>query len=196
MFMEENQKESSPIFTEILSETMVLHPFFARTMPMKKRAKRWMRSRGNFTSKINGVSLITNNRTQRSRMPSSTSLSMCMCFWTELVLLILPGFMLPPTWLRFTTGSPMQVSLTMAFLTVHTGVTPDISADLQFSFWQPILYLDNEHSWPSSKEHPRHWLGVCHNIGDALTYWVLDDQSKQVLARSVVRPFHSNKWVK
>ena len=32
------------------------------------------------------------------------------------------------------------------------GVTPDISAYLQFTFWQPILYLDHEAVWPSFKE--------------------------------------------
>ena len=68
----------------------------------------------------------------------------------------------------------------------RTGVTPDISPWLQFTFWQPILFLDNENSWPSSKERSGYWLGVADNIGDFLTYWIFDDQSKQVLARSVV----------
>lgn len=47
--------------------------------------------------------------------------------------------------------------------------------------------------------HPKkctgHWLGVAHNLGDSLTYWVLDYQSKQVLARSVVRPCYANHHV-
>ena len=75
------------------------------------------------------------------------------------------------------------------------GITPDISAYLQFQFWKPILYLDVEESWPNTKKRAAHWLGVCLNIGDALTYYVCDSQSKQVLARSVVRPFSSNKRV-
>ena len=37
---------------------------------------------------------------------------------------------------------------------------------------------------------------MAHNIGDSLTYWILDDQSKQVLARSVVCPFYENHHVK
>jgi Reverse transcriptase (RNA-dependent DNA polymerase) len=78
----------------------------------------------------------------------------------------------------------------------RTGVTPDISPWLQFTFWQPILFLDNENSWPSSKERSGYWLGVAENIGDFLTYWIFDDQSKQVLARSVVRPYNKNKRVK
>ena len=80
----------------------------------------------------------------------------------------------------------------MTPLQYATGVTPDISAFLQFTFWQPILYLDHKAVWPASKECSGHWLGVAHNIGDSLTYWILDDQSKQVLARSVVRPFYEN----
>ena len=75
-------------------------------------------------------------------------------------------------------------------------VTPDISEFLQFTFWQPILYLDHESKWPASRERSARWDGVAHGIGDALTFWVLDDQSKQLLARSVVRPFNQNLRVK
>ena len=74
-------------------------------------------------------------------------------------------------------------------------MTADISAFLQFCFWERVLYLDHEESWPRSHERPGYWLGVAHNIGDALTYWIYDDQSKQVLARSVVRPYNNNKRV-
>ena len=78
----------------------------------------------------------------------------------------------------------------------RTGVTPDISPWLQFTFWQPILYLDSEQSWPASKERSGYWLGVAENIGDFLTFWILDSQTKQVLARSVIRPFNQNARVK
>ena len=84
----------------------------------------------------------------------------------------------------------------MTPLQYQQGVTPDISVYLQFTFWQPILYLDHESSWPESKERSARWVGVAHGIGDALTFWILDDQSKQVLARSVVQPFHQNHRVK
>ena len=71
------------------------------------------------------------------------------------------------------------------------GVTPDISVYLlQFTFWEPILYLDHEAVWPSSTERAGRWIGVAHAIGDALTYWILEDQSKHIMARSVVRPFN------
>jgi hypothetical protein len=50
------------------------------------------------------------------------------------------------------------------------GVTPDISAYLQFTFWQPILYLDHEAEWPSSKERSGRWIGIAQGIGDLLTF--------------------------
>ena len=80
--------------------------------------------------------------------------------------------------------------------TIRTGVTKDISAWLQFSFWQLVLYLDHEEVWPASKERSGRWVGVTENIGDQLTYWILDEQSKQLLARSVVRPMNNNRRVK
>jgi len=84
----------------------------------------------------------------------------------------------------------------MTPLQFRTGVTPDISAFLQHAFWDPVLYYDHEESWPSSKERSRRWVGVSKNVGDCLTYWVLDDQTKRVLARSVVRPYYNNKRTK
>ena len=52
----------------------------------------------------------------------------------------------------------------MTPLQYQQGVTPDISAYLQFTFWQPILYLDHEAVWPSSRERSARWLGVAHGI--------------------------------
>ena len=78
----------------------------------------------------------------------------------------------------------------------RTGITQDISPWLQFTFWQPILFMDHEKSWPSSHERAGYWLGAAANIGDLLTYWIFDSQCKQVLARSVVRPYCKNKRVK
>lgn len=40
----------------------------------------------------------------------------------------------------------------MTPLQYATGVTPDIFEFLQFIFWPPILYLNHESVWPSSKE--------------------------------------------
>ena len=48
-------------------------------------------------------------------------------------------------------------------------VTPDILVYLNFYFNQPVLYaIDNK--WPSeSLEKSERWMGVVHNISDALT---------------------------
>src|SRR4051812_27325025 len=76
------------------------------------------------------------------------------------------------------------------------GVTPDISVHLQFTFYQPVLFLDHESEWPSSNERAGRWIGIAHGIGDSLTFWILDDQSKYILAQSVVRPYVQNLRVK
>ena len=81
-------------------------------------------------------------------------------------------------------------------LTVRTGITKDISAFLQFIWFQKVLYLDHEGDWPASKERVGRFVGITQNIGDHLTYWIYDEQSKQVLARSVVRPLSDNLKVK
>ena len=78
----------------------------------------------------------------------------------------------------------------------RTGITPDISALLQFYFWQRVLYLDHEEKWPASKERSGYWVGVADNVGDSLTYWIYDDQMKRLVARSVVRPYRQNLRVK
>ena len=59
-----------------------------------------------------------------------------------------------------------------------------------------MLFLDHESDWPSSNERSGRWVGIAHGIGDSLTFWILDDQSKHILAQSVVRPFTKNLRVK
>ena len=67
------------------------------------------------------------------------------------------------------------------------GHTPDISAYLQFQFYERVFYLDCSESFPSTKEKAGYWLGVAENVGDALTYHILTDDTEQVIERSVVR---------
>jgi hypothetical protein len=71
--------------------------------------------------------------------------------------------------------------------TKRFGVTPDISALLSFHFYEPVYYLDIVEPTPYSKEKAGYWLGVAHNVGDALTYHILTDDTQQVIQRSVVR---------
>ena len=69
------------------------------------------------------------------------------------------------------------------------GITPDISALLQYAFNEPIYYLDtvsNTSSFPSTKEKLGRFVGIAESMGDAMTYYVLTRENK-VIARSVMR---------
>jgi hypothetical protein len=71
---------------------------------------------------------------------------------------------------------------------VACGYIPDVSALLHFRWWEPVYYLDDDGHFPSdSKEKLGRWVGVAENIGDALTWWILTDDTKRVIPRSVVR---------
>jgi len=68
------------------------------------------------------------------------------------------------------------------------GVTPDISALIQFYFYQPVMYLDtNKPSYPNSRELFGYWVGVAENVGDALTYTILTPEF-QLINRSTLCP--------
>ena len=73
----------------------------------------------------------------------------------------------------------------------------DVSALMQFRWFAPVLYHTHDASFPSqSPEKLGRWVGVATNIGDALTYLILDDASQCVVLRSLVRsalnPQHPN----
>ena len=101
-------------------------------------------------------------------------------------------WLLAAAYLAYVWNRTWHPQLNMTPYQFRHGVPPDISPLLQFTFFQKVLYLDHEHSWPSTRERAGRWVGIAENIGDAMTYWILDEQSKQVLARSVVRPFENN----
>ena len=75
----------------------------------------------------------------------------------------------------------------------HGGVQ-DISAFLEYRFYEKIFYLDSDESFPSSKEKPGWWVGVAHNVGDALTFKILTEDSQQVVHRSVIRPATDDRF--
>ena len=71
---------------------------------------------------------------------------------------------------------------------VGRGVTPDISPFLQFEWYEPVYYLDEFHSgFPKPKEKLGRWLGPTENCGDAMTFWILTDDTNKIIARSSVR---------
>jgi len=63
---------------------------------------------------------------------------------------------------------------------------PDISAFLQFQFYKRLYYLDPSKKYPSTKYKPAQWLGVMHNVGDRMTFWLLNEETKQVIECSSV----------
>jgi hypothetical protein len=65
------------------------------------------------------------------------------------------------------------------------GQTPDLSALLLFSFYEPVYYLDEGASYPETKEKLGHFLGVAEHCGDELTFWILTSK-RSVVARSVL----------
>ena len=72
------------------------------------------------------------------------------------------------------------------------GVSPDISIILLYTFYQPVFYATHNQSYPSvSEERAARWVGFGEHVGDALTYKLLDDDTKKILYRSTVRPSDS-----
>ena len=67
-----------------------------------------------------------------------------------------------------------------------TGETPDISAFMQFTFWEKVLYYSHGESFPDTTEKVGRFLGVSENCGDALTFYILT-KDEQIISRSVVR---------
>ena len=68
------------------------------------------------------------------------------------------------------------------------GQQPDISKFLSFYWWQPVYYRVESPQFPSqSKERRGRWAGPCLHKGDELTFWILDDETGQLLPRSDVR---------
>ena len=65
---------------------------------------------------------------------------------------------------------------------------PEISKFLQFHWWQPVLYKSDTKTFPSSTyKGLGRFVGVATNIGDLLTYYVLTNDTQQVIAFSYVR---------
>ena len=64
---------------------------------------------------------------------------------------------------------------------------PDISPLLHFSFWDPVYNKLDDSDFPSdSTEGHGHWVGIAENVGHAMTYKILTDDTKKVIYRSNV----------
>ena len=53
--------------------------------------------------------------------------------------------------------------------------------------WQPIYYAVTDHSHFAPLEKCGRWVGICDHKGDALTYWILTDDTQKCLPRSNIR---------
>ena len=68
------------------------------------------------------------------------------------------------------------------------GTTPDISPLLQFDFYEPVYYKAHEPGFPSeSVEKSGRFVGISENVGNALTYKILTDDTQKIIHRSAVR---------
>ena len=81
-------------------------------------------------------------------------------------------------------------------LTMRTEITKDISVWLQFCFWHPILYIDLKKTWLAFKDRTNRRVGIAETIGGQHTCWILDEQSKQLISRSVIKSLNSNRRAK
>jgi hypothetical protein len=78
---------------------------------------------------------------------------------------------------------------------VLTGETPDISALLEHQFWDPVYFMRYDGKFPTKggNEKLGRWLGRAHNYGDKMCYWILDEDTKMLHIRSMVRPVTSRR---
>ena len=74
-----------------------------------------------------------------------------------------------------------------------TGITPDISIILLFTFYQPVFYATYDQHFPSeSEERAGYWVGFGEQCGDAMTHKLLDQDTQKIIYRSAVRPKKSS----
>ena len=74
-----------------------------------------------------------------------------------------------------------------------TGITPDISIILLFTFYQPVFYATYDQHFPSeSVERAGYWVGFGEHCGDAMTHKILGQDTQNIIYRSAVRPKKSS----
>ena len=63
-----------------------------------------------------------------------------------------------------------------------TGITPDISIILLFTFYQSVLYATHDQHFPSeSEERAAYWTGFGDHCGDAMTHMLLDHETQKII---------------
>ena len=70
-----------------------------------------------------------------------------------------------------------------------TGITPDISIILLFTFYQPVFYATHDIHFPSEcEEGAAYWVDFGEHCGDAMTHQLLDHETQKIIYRSAVTP--------
>ena len=78
-------------------------------------------------------------------------------------------------------------------LSALTGITPDISIILLFTFYQPVFYATYDQHFPSeNEERAGYWVGLGEHCGDAMTHKILDHDTQKIICRSAIRPKNSS----
>ena len=74
-----------------------------------------------------------------------------------------------------------------------TGITPDISIILLFTFYQPVFYATYDQHFPSeSEERVCYWEVFGEHCGDAITHKLLDHDTQKIIYSCAVRPKKSS----
>ena len=70
-----------------------------------------------------------------------------------------------------------------------TGITPDISIILLFTFYQPVFYATYDQNFPSeSEERAGYWVGFGEHCGDAMTHKILDPDIRKLSIEVLLVP--------
>jgi len=107
--------------------------------------------------------------------------------YTWLLALMYVCYVLNSTFNRTVNNVPM---------TIVTGQTHDISPLLQFHWWEPVYYkvAEDKPTYPSeSREKRGRFVGIAQNVGHAMTFKILTDDTRKVITRSVIRSAATDK---
>ena len=70
-----------------------------------------------------------------------------------------------------------------------TGITPDISITILFTFYQPVFYATYNQHFPSeSEDRAGYWVGFGEHCGDAMTHKIFNHGTQNIIYGSAARP--------
>jgi len=73
-----------------------------------------------------------------------------------------------------------------------TGRTPDILEYLDYAWYETVWYYDQEAGFPEPRRNLAKWLGVAHQVGQALCYYLLPASGRPLVC-STVQPLSPDK---